>query len=282
MKQKEKIINSLRSKEPMTQSELAEAIYGDKKKSSNIYTALTKLVDEKKIVKSKDHPTKYSISKTTNSNARTVSNNSVSNMNTKININATMIQNAEKDVMRNHTYGPEIELVKSCLKKYPDNTDIDIVAMKIALIDVTNSTNLSRQKSEINISELAKKIVGINSIDERIEKGDPEVVNEIANCNGNVRLFSFASKYCCYHNKYVYNRDDYSIFDKVMKENLLKYFKNNNITKNGIESWRKKLNYKEYNDFITDNLNSLGIKSKYRKRQFDLFVWYNNRKLKKP
>lgn len=282
MKQKEEIIKILQKSEPMTRSELAKTIYGDKKKSSNIYTALTKLVDEKKIVKSKDHPAKYSISKTTNSNAGTVLNNSVLNMNTKININATMIQNAEKDVMRNHTYGPEIELVKSCLKKYPDNTDIDIVAMKIALIDVTNSTNLSRQKSEINISELAKKIVGINSIDERIEKGDPEVVNEIANCNGKVRLFSFASKYCCYHNKYVYNRDDYSIFDKVMKENLLKYFKNNNITKNGIESWRKKLNYKEYNDFITDNLNSLGIKSKYRKRQFDLFVWYNNRKLKKP
>ena len=32
--------------------------------------------------------------------------------------------------------------------------------------------------------ELAECIVGIKNIDERIKNGDPEVVNEIARCNG--------------------------------------------------------------------------------------------------
>lgn len=277
MKQKEEIIKTLLSNESMTQSELAEAIYGDKKKSGNIYIALTKLVDEKKIVKSKDHPAKYSIFNLTVSNARTTSSNSVSNNNLNINLDLVMIQNAEKDVMKDPVYGSEIKLVKRCLKKFPNNTDIDIVAMKIALIDVTNSTNLSKYKSKISIPELAKIIVNINDIDERIDSGDPEVVNEIARCNGQINLFSFASKYCCYHNKYVYDRDDYSIFDTVMEKHMLKYFKNNTITQKDIKSWRKNTNYKKYNDFITENLYRLGIKNKYRKRQFDLFVWYNNR-----
>lgn len=96
--------------------------------------------------------------------------------------------------------------------------------MKAGLIDITNSTNISRYKSKISVVELAKCIVKIKNIDERIKAGDPEVVHEIARCNGKINLFSFASKYCCYHNKNIYGKDDYSILDTILKESLPRYF----------------------------------------------------------
>ncbi len=65
----------------MTQGALAEAIYGDKKHSPNIYAALKSMVDKGIIVRTESNPSYYSLS--------------------------------------------------------------DVVAMKIGLIDITNSTHLS-------------------------------------------------------------------------------------------------------------------------------------------
>ena len=65
--------------------------------------------------------------------------------------------------------------------------------MKIGLIDITNSTNISRYKRLISVVELANIITSIPDIDNRIKAGDPEVVNTIARSNGHINLFSFAS-----------------------------------------------------------------------------------------
>lgn len=50
--------------------------------------------------------------------------------------------------------------------------DVDEVAMKICLIDVTDSTNLSRYKKYISVVDLANIIVGIKDIDNIIKQGD--------------------------------------------------------------------------------------------------------------
>lgn len=76
--------------------------------------------------------------------------------------------------------------------------------------------------------ELSSIIASIPDIDARIKTGDPEVVNQIARSNGRINLFSFASKYCRYHNRNLYERDDYSILDTVLKEHLPLYF--NDVT----------------------------------------------------
>lgn len=162
-----------------------------------------------------------------------------------------------------------------CLKKFPGNTDPDLVAMKVGLIDITNSTHLSQHKSKISMVELANIIAGIPNIDERIASGDAEVVNEIARSNGKINLFSFASKYCCYHNRNLYGRDDYSILDTILKEYLPRYF--SDITRGQIQKWQNEFCYKECNDYITKKPDKLGINVEYRKRKFDHFVWYQNR-----
>ena len=51
IKQKEKIVLLLRAGSAMTQGELAEAIYGDSFHTSNIYSALMALVNEKVIMR---------------------------------------------------------------------------------------------------------------------------------------------------------------------------------------------------------------------------------------
>ena len=47
------------------------------------------------------------------------------------------------------------------LKNFPFNTELAVVAMKIGLIDITNSTNISRYKSKISAVELAECIISI-------------------------------------------------------------------------------------------------------------------------
>lgn len=141
--------------------------------------------------------------------------------------------------------------------------------------EITNSTHLSQHKSKISMVELSSIIASIPDIDARIKAGDPEVVNLIARSNGKINLFSFASKYCCYHNRNLYERDDYSILDTVLKDYLPRYF--GDVTRNQIQRWQDSFNYKAYNDYITKKLDELGITVEFRKRKFDLFVWYKNR-----
>ena len=256
MSQKEEIVELLKVNKKMSCNALKKAIFGAKNSSPGFYTDLNDMIKNNVIDCKGNNPSYYSLS-------HKVSNDS--------------IEEIEKLVQATNNYGPENVLIEKCLTKFQKNTDPVEVAIKIALIDITNSTHLSLQKSKISIVELADKITSIKDLDKRIKNGDPEVVNEIARSNGRVNLFSFASKYCHYHNSVVYGEDDYSIFDTVLKKSLPKYFNNNNVNKQKIEEWRKDFKYEEYNKYITDELDNLQITVKNRKRKFDHFVWYLNR-----
>lgn len=276
MTQKDKIINLLKENEVMTQKELAEAIYGDKNHASYIYSSLMSLVNTGTVLRAGSNPAYYRIYQTDNlvsekisqrrKEYRDISNDIISN---------EAMEEAELVVQETDNYGPENELITRCLQKFPNNTDTDVVAMKIGLIDITNSTHLSQHKSKISMVELANIIASIPNVDARIEAGNPEVVNEIARSNGKINLFSFATKYCCYHNRNLYGRDDYSILDTVLKEYLPRYF--DDITKSQIQKWQNEFDYKSYNDYITFKLDEYGITVEHRKRKFDHFVWYKNR-----
>lgn len=276
MSQKETIVNMLKTNGTMTQGALAEAIYGDKNHGPNIYATLIGLVKNGAVLRTGSNPSYYSLSGTeiiipeksqkSTKGYRDVSSDIITN---------EAMEEAETLVQGTDNYGPENELITRCLRKFPKNTDPDIVAMKVGLIDITNSTHLSQHKSKISMVELANIIAAIPYIDERIADGDPEVVNEIARSNGKINLFSFASKYCCYHNRNLYGRDDYSILDTVLKEYLPRYF--DDITKGQIQKWQDSFNYKAYNDYITKKLDECGITVNHRKRKFDHFVWYKNR-----
>lgn len=152
MSQKEMIVNLLKSNESMTQGDLAAAIYGDKNHSSNIYASLTGLVKKGIVLRTGSSPSYYSLTgvkviRPENfvrgpKKYRDVSDDVISN---------EAMEEIELLVHNTENYGPENELITRCLRKFPENTDPDIVAMKIGLIDITNSTHLSQHKSKISI-----------------------------------------------------------------------------------------------------------------------------------
>ena len=182
------------------------------------------------------------------------------------------LHEAHNDVLSDDKYGKEYRLIEDVLKKYPNNKTIEDVACKIAVIDFTNSTNLRQNK--INLYTLAKIITNID-FDAKVAKGDVSLVSDIIKeCP--VKLYSFASKYCCYHNTFLYNRDDYSIYDSVVKNHLPEYA----TEKLPASKWRKNFNYETFNQYIGDLLDEYGITAAtepQRRRLFDHYVWYKNR-----
>lgn len=280
MTQKDEIILHLTEKETMTHRELSIAMYGDGVHLSNIYESLQALVREGTIIRTGEHPAYYSLSGREVTIPEKPTKVIAQKPNKKKKQGLMKITNKNLDkihelVMEDDKYGREYNLISDALKRFPNNNDVIEVAMKVALIDVTNSTNLSRHKRNISLVELAEVIVNIHDIDGRIERGDPTVVNEIAKANGKINLFSFASKYCCYHNHNLYGKDDYAILDTVLMKTMPQYF--DDITISEIDKWRVKTDYKSYNDYITRKLDELKITTKYRRRKFDHFVWYLNR-----
>ena len=180
---------------------------------------------------------------------------------------------AHNDVLSDDKYGKEYQLIEDVLKKYPNNKTIEDVACKIAVIDFTNSTNLHF----FNLYTLAEIITSEKvDFDARVARGDVSLVSDIiSRCP--VKLYSFASKYCCYHNTFLYNRDDYSIYDSVVKKHLHEYA----TEKLPASKWRKNFNYETFNQYIGDLLDEYGITAAtepQRRRLFDHYVWYKNRK----
>ena len=185
--------------------------------------------------------------------------------------------------------------------------------MKIALVDTTNSTNLSRLlgnkevvkngqlviKESLTLTDLINKIVSMTDFDERIKNGDVTLVDELTKWGSKkgLKLMSFFSKYCLYHNYYVYDKDDFVIFDTVVKNSLGKYLnkeefqqlypnyniKNHSVEQvlsNKIEKMRLDCNYQSYYQLIDNILKIKKIDPKNvpkMRRKLDLLVWYQNR-----
>ena len=83
----------------------------------------------------------------------------------------------------------DIELLKEIIVARPTNSGADItdIAIKIATVDITNSTHLSVQRNRVSLCELAEIIQDIPNIDSRLQKGDPTVVDDIARVEGQRR-----------------------------------------------------------------------------------------------
>ena len=185
------------------------------------------------------------------------------------------IEKQHKVVGASSNYGKEGLIIHDVLNAFPLHNDLNTIAMKIAVIDVTNSTHLSQYKSRLSLYDLAKVILKIPNFDDRLAEGDPELVNIIARNIGAVNMFSFASKYCTYHNVEIYGRDDYSIFDGIVKNTLQYYIPG--LTVNRIDTWRRNFDYETFNECVGNLLDENNIHIPFRRRKFDHFLWYANR-----
>ena len=100
--------------------------------------------------------------------------------------------------------------------KYNDN--LENILIKCSVLNDFYSTNIFK------IYSVAVHILSLD-IDERLSKGDPTLVDDIAKVtiSGKSKYFySFASKYCSHHNP-----NEYPIYDSYV-EKVLKYFRKQN------------------------------------------------------
>ena len=185
------------------------------------------------------------------------------------------IEKQHKFVGASSNYGKEGLIIHDVLNAFPLHNDLNTIAMKIAVIDVTNSTHLSQYKSRLSLYDLAKVILEIPNFDDRLAKGDPQLINIIARNIGAVNMFSFASKYCTYHNVEVCGRDGYSIFDGIVKNTLPHYIQG--LTTNKIDTWRRSFDYEAFNECVGKLLDENNIHIPFRRRKLDHFLWYANR-----
>lgn len=158
-------------KRPMKQLELSEELFGNRSDGPRLYQALMKLVNDGVVIRNGSHPSIYSLA-----NEKFVM--PIQNTEKKLKdvtkvlmcqISNESLNQVHQDVMNSDNYGKENDLITACFKRFPKNDDVAIVAMKVGLIDITNSTHVSQHKTKISAVELAESIVKIKNIDERIK-----------------------------------------------------------------------------------------------------------------
>ncbi len=189
-----------------------------------------------------------------------------------------------ESVNKSTKYGSDFKLIEKALKRFPDNTEKEIVAMKIALIDFTNTTRLKQNLGkEDGFDKLAERITQID-FDKRVKKGDLTLVKELSKWtkdNLGSNLCSFISKYCLYHNFYCYNHDHYVIYDSVLRDNLGKYISSDKfkeitgkkLYKNSFKKMIENYEYELYFEVINTIINSNSLKDDKIHRKFDLYIW---------
>ncbi|MDR3243893.1 MAG: hypothetical protein LBT79_04005 [Elusimicrobiota bacterium] len=192
--------------------------------------------------------------------------------------NNESIESIESKVNSDEAYKGEGELLNEAIIKFPENKEREIVAMKVALIDVTNSTQIGMQKAIVPLHYIVEHILKIKDLDNRLQTKDSLLVKEIADIqgidDGARNLFSFASKFCAYHNRF-YGKDDFAIFDNVVSKILPFYLKA--VNKNIIEKCREKMDYEKFVGYIDEFAQKYNITIKEKYKKIDHFLWYPNR-----
>jgi hypothetical protein len=111
--------------------------------------------------------------------------------------------------------GPE-NAIRLLVESFPDNKSYEGILLKSIVINTLYSTQIKA------IVTVAKHIFELK-VDEDIRRGLPEVVDKIAKVTINGRQrnnYSFASKYCSFHNPAAY-----PIYDSYVSKLLVEYKK---------------------------------------------------------
>ena len=129
-------------------------------------------------------------------------------------------------------------MFKLCQSTYPKNNNLEEVLLKCAAINAFSSTNV------YDLYSMANHIVG-KQIDERIKNNDLSLVGTIAKIEISGKrhnFYSFATKYCHYHNP-----ENYPIYDSYVSKVLCSFTEEFRIIKNS-----ELRNYEKFIDVLKD------------------------------
>lgn len=179
------------------------------------------------------------------------------------------LQNPTKQLIKNYVGKFEQQNAKSenairlLFEKFPENKDFENVLLKSIVINSLYSTRLLAQA----IVPVAEHILALN-VDQAIQRGDSSIVDKIARVkisdSEQRNNYSFATKYCSFHNLH-----KYPIYDSFVHRLLMAYKKQSRFAHFTGSELRDYPKFKgilhKFKDFY--GLTDIGF------RELDMFLW---------
>jgi len=180
-------------------------------------------------------------------------------------------------------YLPADKAIINLFTAFPNNKKLEDILLKISVINDLYSTNI------LGTFKMAEHIQRLD-IDNRLQKGNLELVNEIAKGHGiktkknntELNFYSFATKYCNWH-----NQESYAIYDSFVEKVLLAYKRKDNFS--NFKQADLKV-FRKFKKIIDDFAEFYGL-TKHNLKEIDKFLWiygkeifsanYNTKKDKK-
>lgn len=144
--------------------------------------------------------------------------------------------------------------------EFAKNDNLQNILIKCSVLNDFYSTNIFK------IYPVAKHILSLN-IDDRLKKGDPSLVDDIAKVSINNKdkyFYSFASKYCSHHNQL-----DFPIYDSYVHK-VLKYYRN--VDRFFIFDENDLKVYSRFKDILIQ-FRSFYKLDKYNLKELDKYLW---------
>jgi len=166
---------------------------------------------------------------------------------------------------QNERYSTADDAIIRLFKTFPKNDSIEDVLLKISVINDMYSTNI------LGTFKMAKHILK-QGLDKGLVKGEPEIVHKIAlghdirrkKNNTEMNFYSFATKYCNWH-----NQDQYAIYDSFVEKVLIAYQKKDRFSDFKNADLR---DFRIFKRVISDFLNHYEL-TNYNLKEIDKFLW---------
>lgn len=166
---------------------------------------------------------------------------------------------------REKRYESADKAIINLFSAFPDNKKVEDIRLKICVINDLYSTNIF---DTYKMSEHIKKL----NLDTKLKNGNPEVVNEIATGHGirrkktnkEINLYSFATKYCNWH-----NQESYTIYDSFVEKVLLAFKKQDDFFDFKNDDLR---DFVKFKNIIQEFIKAYKL-TNYNLKEIDKFLW---------
>lgn len=160
------------------------------------------------------------------------------------------------------------QALKELFKQYPNNTDPSHVLLKVVTLNRLYSTQI------FAVLDVAQHIARLGQeIDASLTAGSPEIVDKIArvtvSSTGKQRInFSFATKYCSWHNPELYPIWDSRVDNYLWALQKQHQFANTEIFHSHPDLW----DYGKFRDVMIAFRTAYGLSS-FTFKDIDKFLW---------
>jgi len=179
--------------------------------------------------------------------------------------NALIASYAEKFKADERYYPADLALTK-LIARFPSNEDLEDILLKVTSINRLYSTSV------YDVNKMARHILSLR-LDERLAKGDLLLIEAIARGHeirskknySEVYFYSFATKYCNWH-----NQKAYPIYDSFVEKLLCAYQKKDRFSDFTKDELR---NYVAFNRVVGDFIKKYSLTECSNMKYLDKFLW---------